>query len=384
MNTILVIIKKELKRFFTDRRMLISLLLPGFLIYFVYSFMGNYTETPSNEYNVGIVNRQSALDSLFNIDGFTIEYKYDSKDILIKELNEDKLDLVVVYEQDFYDKMIAYTVNSSESAPNVEIYYNSSDTDSYTIYQYFLSIFDSFESSISNKFNVNGLGDVYDIAKEEDVVIQMMTMIMPFLFVVLLFSSAMSICCESIAGEKERGTIATLLVTPVKRSYLVLGKVISLGITALVSALVSFIGLMASLPKLIGSDIDMSLKMYDISTFILIFVVILSTVLIFTVILMITSTFAKSVKEASSYAIPVMMLVMLMGLSNFTGGIISNNVLMYAIPIYNSIQCISGVLSLNVDVLSFIICIVSNIGYFMLGVYALTKMFNNENIMFKK
>ena len=81
-----------------------------------------------------------------------------------------------------------------------------------------------------------------------------MTMIMPFLFVVLLFSSAMSICCESIAGEKERGTIATLLVTPVKRSYLVLGKVISLGITALVSALVSFIGLMASLPKLIGSE----------------------------------------------------------------------------------------------------------------------------------
>ena len=41
MRSIFIIIKKELKRFFTDRRMLLSLFLPGIILYLVYSLMGN-------------------------------------------------------------------------------------------------------------------------------------------------------------------------------------------------------------------------------------------------------------------------------------------------------------------------------------------------------
>ena len=40
----------------------------------------------------------------------------------------------------------------------------------------------------------------------------------------------MSVAPESIAGEKDRGTIATLLVTPLKRTHLAIGKIISLAI----------------------------------------------------------------------------------------------------------------------------------------------------------
>lgn len=39
-NSILTIMKKELDRFFSDRRMVVSILLPGVLIYVMYSFMG--------------------------------------------------------------------------------------------------------------------------------------------------------------------------------------------------------------------------------------------------------------------------------------------------------------------------------------------------------
>ena len=42
MKNILTIIKKELTRFFTDRRMLLTLILPGIVIYFMYSMMGNF------------------------------------------------------------------------------------------------------------------------------------------------------------------------------------------------------------------------------------------------------------------------------------------------------------------------------------------------------
>ena len=299
MKTILVIIKKELKRFFTDRRMLIGLVLPGFLIFFIYSIMGEFVgdmATGGTDFNVVVINEQEQLSTIHDVDGWEINVLSSEKEEAIEKLKNSDVDLVIVYEEDFYNKMISYDYNSGLKAPNIEIYYNSTDTASTIIYQYYQSVYNGIESSLINKFDINGLNDKYDVASEEDFTMQMMTMIMPFLFVTLLFSGCMSVCSESIAGEKERGTIATLLVTPVKRSHLVIGKVISLGIVALFSAVVSFTGLMASIPKLLGGEVDLSFNMYGAGTFILIFVVILSTVLIFTVVLMGVSTFAKSVK----------------------------------------------------------------------------------------
>ena len=59
MKTILVVFKKELKRYLTDKRMLMGLILPGLLIFLIYSLMGEFMMdmvAPSNEYNIAIVN----------------------------------------------------------------------------------------------------------------------------------------------------------------------------------------------------------------------------------------------------------------------------------------------------------------------------------------
>jgi ABC-type Na+ efflux pump permease subunit len=61
-------------------------------------------------------------------------------------------------------------------------------------------------------------------------------MILPFLILSFLFSGCLAVTPESIAGEKERGTIATLLVTPIKRRELAIGKIISLSILATLAA----------------------------------------------------------------------------------------------------------------------------------------------------
>ena len=42
MKAIGIILKKELKRFFTDYRMLIGIILPGILIFLLYSVMGDF------------------------------------------------------------------------------------------------------------------------------------------------------------------------------------------------------------------------------------------------------------------------------------------------------------------------------------------------------
>jgi sodium transport system permease protein len=192
----------------------------------------------------------------------------------------------------------------------------------------------------------------------------------------------MGICSESIAGEKERGTIATLLVTPIRRRDLVIGKIGALGITTMAGAFVSFIGLIMSIPKLAGADF--SLDAYGTGPLVMLFFVVVITALFFTTLLTIISTYAKSVKEASSLASPLMIIVMVVGITGMMNTSANSNLLMYFIPIYNSTQALTGILNQAYDVWAIVITIIANIIYISLGVYVLTKMFDNEKIMFNK
>ena len=389
MNTIWTIVKKELKRFFTDPRMLVSLFLPGILIFAIYTLMGdimtNITRPKDTDFNVYVVNEPNEFKSFLQVEGWNITLNEEnlSKEEILEKIKEKEVDLYVVYGEDFYSKMMSYDSSSSLKAPQIEIYYNSTNDASGLIYSYYTGLLDGVESSLANKFDINSDPSInFDLATSKDTTVYIISMMLPFLLIIFLFTGAMAICSESIAGEKERGTIATLLITPAKRSHIVLGKIISLGITGLASSLVSFLGLILSLPSLMGTSFDFSA--YGVTTIILILLLIIVTVLMFTTILTIISTFAKSVKEASSYSTPIMILVMLVGLSNFMTTSAIGNSLVYLIPIYNVMQCLVSIFSLSVNYLNFAICIISNVVYIALGVFLLTKMFNNEKIIFNK
>ncbi len=236
------------------------------------------------------------------------------------------------------------------------------------------------------KIIINGnVDESYDQATKEDISSMMMTMIMPFLLTILLFSGCMTIAIESIAGEKERGTIATLLVTPVNRSAISIGKIVALSITALVSALSSFLGLILSLPKLMeGVSLDMA-GVYGVSEYLALLGIIIVTVLLFTVVLSMVSCFAKSVKEANTYATPVMIVVMVLSLvSSYGSTVASTNLPFYFIPVLNSVQCMTGIFSMTFNPLYFVITIISNLVYVSLGVLVLNKMFDSEKMMFNK
>ena len=235
---------------------------------------------------------------------------------------------------------------------------------------------------LTNKFDINNSNEIYDLATNEDMSKMILSMLLPFILTIYLFSGAMSICSDSIAGEKERGTIATLLVTPINRQEIAIGKIISLGIMSLVSALCSFLGLVLSLPKLIGQEV--SLSIYGIDTLLLLLLVVLVTVLLFSSLLAIISAYAKTVKEANSLSTPIMLVVTMLGMTGMVADSLASNPLLYLIPIYNSIQCFAGILNVSISPMCFAITIVSNLLYMALAVLLLTKMFNSEKIMFNK
>ena len=75
MREIFVIVKKELKRFFTDKRMIMSLILPGVLIFVLYSVMGNFigkaiTPADDYEYVICVENESATLDGYLSALGF--------------------------------------------------------------------------------------------------------------------------------------------------------------------------------------------------------------------------------------------------------------------------------------------------------------------------
>ena len=209
----------------------------------------------------------------------------------------------------------------------------SSDLDSSTAFNTVQGILDAFESSMANKFDINAGEGTFDLASEEDVTAMMFSMMVPMLLMVFLFSGCMAVAPESIAGEKERGTIATLLVTPMKRSHLALGKILSLSAIAILSGCSSFLGTMLSLPKLMGGAEELNANVYGINDYVMLLFVILSTVLVIIAIISIVSAFAKNVKEATGWVTPIMIISMLIGVTSMIESLCKTEPVWYLIPL---------------------------------------------------
>ena len=223
------------------------------------------------------------------------------------------------------------------------------------------------------------------MATNEDTTGMIFSSMLPMLLMVFLYSGCISVAPESIAGEKERGTIATLLVTPVKRGDIAIGKILSLGVIALLAGLSSALGTILSLPKLMGgASEEISANAYGTNDYLMLGVVILSTVLLLITMISIISAFAKSTKEAQTFVMPLMILVMFIGITSMFGSGASDNWYIYLIPLYNSVQCMTAIFSFDITAVNVAIAAVSNIVYAGIGVYILTRMFNSEKIMFSR
>ena len=389
-NAIFTIFKKELARFFKDRRTLTALLMPGLLIYVIYSLMGGAMGDafmPDEDYKpvVYTVNAPEYTGDLFPSEIFTVKASENVK-AEKQEIIDGTADVLIIFPENFTDDMLTYSPATGTPAPHVEVYYNSSDTNSATAYQNVVAVLDAFESSMTNKFDINipsSENQKFDLASEEDMTGMIFSMLMPMLLVMLLFSGCMAVAPESIAGEKERGTIATLLITPTKRSHIAIGKILALSIMALISGASSTIGIVLSLPKLMGGTMEIDGSVYGVADYGMVALVILSTVLVLITVISIISAYAKTIKEASTYVTPLMILSMLIGLSGMMGGA-ATNPLLYLIPIFNSVQSMIGIFSFEGDIVNVLITVGANIAVTAVGVFILTRMFNSEKIMFNK
>ena len=384
------IIKKEFARFFGDRQLLFTtVIMPGLLIYIIYSLMGSgiqsmVTEGQDERVTLGVENMPASLAPLIMTpDNEVVPMTFGEKEIAM--LADKDVNLMLVrFPEGFDEQVAAYDPQGDGVVPNVEVYYNSTNNAAMREYMKINGVLGNY----ARPFTVNvpqNEGQRFDQASEESIGAMIWGKILPMLIMMMLFSGVMAIAPSSIAGEKERGTIATLLVTPMKRNELALGKVVSLSCIALLSGLSSFVGIALSLPKMVamGDGVDLGFH-YTTSDYFALLLVILASVLIMSSAVSLLSALAKDVKNAGTMVTPFMLVVMLAGLLPMMQSEVPTGVVTYLIPFYNSIEVMTAVFSHELAWMPVVVTLASNVVYTGIAVWGLTRMFNSEKIMFAR
>lgn len=399
MKHILRIIKKEMDKVFKDPRAVFgTFIFPGLMIFIIYGSMGAImagasSEVSSHESNVKAVAISDSFYSYANNEEIRTQFgvisieKFDKasftpldKEFYEHQLETGAIDLLVIFDENFE------TATKIDKA-KIEIYANQAKDDSKEAYLRFSNILESYRAykfqTILEEINV------YDINYVEKGTVQgiagrSLSMLIPMLIVTFVMSGALSVCADSFAGEKERGTLATLMMTPVRRWEMVTGKVVSNTIIAFLSALSSFIGVVASLPNLsTGMNIPEGMN-YSFGSYLMIFLIIISISLMSVAVLSVISCLSRTVKEASTYSTPIYLVGIVAALiPGFSSGM-PTSLLPYFIPIYNCSLGIKGVLTFDLSAIEFTIVVVSNLSYFAIVCYFLAKLFKKETVLFGK
>jgi len=387
------IVKKELDKIFKfPRQILTTLVLPGLLIFLIYTFLGVGVDASMKEEAdaitiIHVINSPESLDSVYESVGTlkielkksTVEELEDLKDLVIAK----EIHAILLYDENFDDLI------QTDILPNVKILYDSSATNAYLVMERAQIVVAMQRGIIYEELNIDP--NIFNIIPEkvepeEKGSAVMLAMILPMLLMSFIFASALSTGSDAIAGEKERGTLATLLLLPIKRSHIIIGKTISTSTITIISALSSFLGIMASWPfakSIFAVDGDINFN-YGAGEIIGLVVMLLLIALLASSILLIISTLAKNIKEATTLAMPIYIAAIIVPIiTMFQSGEVSSK-LVYFIPLYNTILGLKAIISLNFDLVNFLLILGSTLVYIALFIFILIKMFKSEKVLYSK
>jgi sodium transport system permease protein len=397
----LIIFKKELDRFFKDWRMIVNaLIFPGILFFLLYAFLVplliNYFFKPSAQFTVYAINPPVAAEIIFNYGGMELVSISQCKEELIKkDITGKKEYFLLIFPDDFNDKITVYDIHSGFPAPEITIFFNSLTAGFSEYYGRLIAILEAWESGIVNKFDINRTGGG-DLAETEDITRYFLAIILPMFILMLLFNGAIAVTISAITGEKERGTYAAILVTPISTRELAAGKILALGFEAFLCGVSGSLGIILSLPVLINNldfnflslnaqspGLAIDLNVYSLMDYGSLLMILFSASYLIVTIVALVSIPARTVREAQMFFLPVFMALMSLSLLSVVNNNNSFNQWYYClIPFYNTIQVLSDIISQNYSFLQIILNIFSNMLFFIIGTEILSRLFKSEKIMY--
>lgn len=405
MNSIKVVLQKELARVFHDKKLVFSLfIMPALLLIIIYSIIGNMMNRMVDDIqeHIPVVCMENAPEDFLNLirtSGVSVEITDTASSEQAAEPLEDailngSLDLLVRFPADFSSQVSDY--KAGDEIPEIKTYYNPSEDYSSAARELFVgTFFPAYETQLlTERFGDAGSLTPFVIDRdpsssvimnEEKASGQMLAMMFPYLIVMLLFTGPMSLGVDAIAGEKERGTMASMLITPARRQDIVLGKLFSLGILSILSAVVYAVSMIFAVPMLYGSstgDAVTAAAHFSLPQIIQLLIVMISLVFFYVAVVALLSVSARSVKEASSYVSPVYIVVIVAGIMTMFSGNTEPALPLYGIPVYGSALCIQKILTNELAIPAFLLSVAGTLLVGAVLTALITKAFNSEKIMF--
>ncbi|MBQ7200681.1 MAG: CPBP family intramembrane metalloprotease [Eubacterium sp.] len=230
--------------------------------------------------------------------------------------------------------------------------------------------------------------DSQDTATSEQSLGFFLGTIIPFMLVMSLVSGVFSPAMDATTGEKERGTLETLLMMPVTGTQIIIAKffaVALVGIVTTILSVVSMAGLGAYVLSMAESAVGVNFGNISVGTFVPAILISLPALVVLSLFLtsicMCVTCFAKSNKEASTYLSPIMIAVMLTGYLGFIPNI-ELDTTMSMIPVANVCLLIKNLLLFKASAQTVMIVILSTAVYTGLIIMILGRMYRTEAVLF--
>uniref|UniRef100_A0A486XIG9 Putative ABC-type Na+ efflux pump, permease component n=1 Tax=Rheinheimera sp. BAL341 TaxID=1708203 RepID=A0A486XIG9_9GAMM len=323
---------KELLELVRDKKTLIFvILLPIFIFPVLFGIVGSVMAFTANkakqqEHRYVIVNKQQApefAEALFYHKNFKqVEIAATTEAELIEAIKADKIDVAVIIPADNGNRQ-----NQLEQVDWKIVYNQSSQYD--FMYSYFNEVLQAYTEEVQKRslkqlaIDESALPAIIkpvkvvkvDSADKRENIGEKIGAVLAYALILLCFSGAAYPAVDIGAGEKERGTLETLLICPISRTALVLGKFMTILTTALLTALITVVslgiwGLVIGSFSEAGAVVDI-VQSIAVSDLLLMFLLLLPTSAMFAALLLAISIYARTFKEAQNYISPLTIIVLM-------------------------------------------------------------------------
>ena len=372
-------LKKELRDMFRDKKSLaMMLVIPIFIPLLVIGmsalFEVQMTQDPS-EYNlIGFDYELSEVENNI-IQELNINPVIGTEEELKQKFDNNEIYLYVLKDDN------NYTINGDDSEATT---YASMLVESY---------FNSYKNYLQNEYltdkNINSDEVINIINLKENIVKQdsyfaNYIINYAFLFIIMAITvSATYPATDTTAGEKERGTLETLLTFPIRSKDIIIGKFLSVSISSIITGLISLILTIVSL--LLANNMftiyEGNNLMLPITSLIFAIVVIVAYSFLISGLCIAIASNSKTFKEAQSALTPLTFISFFPGMIAFMINIQTTNILAL-IPFINFTLIFTDITNGNIDYLNIFLMLLSTIVIIAVILSIIIKQYKSEKVLF--
>jgi sodium transport system permease protein len=396
MKTILIIAKKELLDTLRDKRTLLTMIFIPLLVFpLIMNVMASIQKSADEKENaktitVGVIGNSNGADLIALLEGREgIELElYDRAESSVEAdstlfatlVRADSIDAAIVISPDF-DQALGL-----DKSAVVTLYYQKTESEPIDRLE---SVIDSFKAStlaaritakkLDVQFSEPIAANPVNLSSDQEVIGKYAGGILPYFFIIFCFIGCMYPAIDMFTGEKERGTIETILTAPVSRAQILLGKLSVIVMAGLLSAILAMVGLFGSLQLVdLGPEVkQVAEDIFTIGFFVQLLLMLIPLTIFFAGIMIPITVYAKSFKEAQSIITPLNIAVMLPVIIGFLPGI-ELTAITAIIPVVNITLCTKEIVAGTLDYGLFAMVLGSLLVYASVACYFSFRQFGNE------